>query len=278
MTLNLELVKKIIKESLLEDIGSGDITSNLTIDADSNTAFSIRAREELVVCGTNIAKMVFAELNKDIRIYDNFSEGDVIEPGEIILSGYGNSRAIFAAERVALNLLRVTCGTASITRKFVEQIAATKAQILDTRKTIPLLREIQKYAVRIGGGKNHRLRLDDAILIKDNHIKASGSVSNAITKALFAKEKVKFIEVECDNLKQVAECLNYNIDIIMLDNMSIEEINEAVAMVKGKVKLEVSGNVNLDNVLEIANSGVDYIAIGMITHSTPNVDIGLDID
>lgn len=274
----IEEVDRIIDNALVEDVGSFDVTSMLTIPETVETSFSIKARQKMVVCGAEIAARVFDKVMSGIHKYTYHQEGDWIYPGDIILSGQGNARAIFAAERVALNLLRHTCGVATITRTFVDEIADTKAKILDTRKTIPGLREIQKYAVRVGGGTNHRYRLDDGILIKDNHISVCGSVTEALTRAKKALSKPMRIEIECDTLSQVREAIEGKADIILLDNMNIGQLKEAVALVKGRAILEASGNVSLDNVKEIALTGVDFISVGAITHSTPNVDIGLDLD
>lgn len=268
-----------IKLALKEDIGRGDITSLLTIPKNTQARFQIRAREPMILCGAPIAVNVFRHLSKKLSLHVPFPEGTKLKAGDVLLEGQGNVHVILAGERVALNLLRISCGVATITHRFVEEIASTKAQILDTRKTIPNLRILQKYAVTVGGGKNHRFGLDDAILIKDNHISAAGSLTEAVKRAKFSRKRPASmkIEVECDTLGQVQEALAIGVDIILLDNMDKATLTKAVSLVKGQIPLEASGNVNLDTVLGIAKTGVDFISVGMITHSTPNVDIGLDI-
>jgi nicotinate-nucleotide pyrophosphorylase (carboxylating) len=271
-------IDRIIKLALEEDIGSGDITSNITIPADKTAQFVLRAREEMVISGVDVACRVFQTVNADIKLNTRFKDGDLAKTGDDIISGSGNARAILAAERVALNLLRQMCGVATNTRKFVDSVAGTKAKIIDTRKTIPGLRSLQKYSVRMGGGQNHRYCLDDMILIKDNHISVCGGITPALKKAKAEAPSGIKIEVECDTLAQVAEALEGNADIILLDNMNIETLKKAVAIVSGRIPLEASGNVNLATVLDIAKTGVDFISAGILTHSALSVDIGLDID
>jgi nicotinate-nucleotide pyrophosphorylase (carboxylating) len=268
----------LIQAALAEDIGAFDVTSVITIPEEVEISFAIKARQQMVVCGIELASRVFDNVAPGIHKYVYHAEGSWIKPGDVILGGHGNARAIFAAERVALNLLRHTCGVATVTQLFVKKIEGTKAKILDTRKTIPGLRSIQKYAVRVGGGMNHRFRLDDRILIKDNHISVCGSVTEALHRAKKSVSSSARIEVECDTLPQVQEAIEGEAGIILLDNMDIAQLKEAVALVNGRAVLEASGNVSLENVLEIAKTGVDYISVGMITHSTPNVDIGLDLE
>ncbi len=277
--LELQQINKIIDDALLEDLGqNGDITSNLVIAKESKTKFKIVARQEMVVAGVDIAKLVFRKLSSDICLESGCKEGDLVNKNTTILYGEGNSKAIFAAERVALNLLKITCGVATITNQMVKKISSTQAKILDTRKTIPCLRPLQRYAVRVGGGQNHRYNLESAILIKDNHIAVCGSIAKALKLVSTAKEKVQFIEIECDNIEQVKEALSMNVaDVILLDNMSISDLKKAVSLRDGRVKFEASGNVNLSTVFDIANTGVDYISVGSITHSPPNLDLGLDV-
>lgn len=271
-------IDKIIKLSLEEDIGKGDITSNITIPADKTAEFVIRAREEMVISGIDVACRVFELVSKDIALNKYFKDGDLAKSGDDIISGSGNARAILAAERVALNLLRQMCGVSTHTRKFVDAVAGTKAKILDTRKTIPGLRYLQKYSVTMGGGQNHRYCLDDMILIKDNHISVCGGITPALQKAKAEAPAGMKIEVECDTLAQVAEAVEGKADIILLDNMDIGTLKKAVALVGGKIPLEASGNVNLATVGDIAKTGVDFISAGTLTHSALSVDIGLDID
>ncbi|MCE3232344.1 MAG: nicotinate-nucleotide pyrophosphorylase [Rickettsiaceae bacterium] len=278
MQLDNNQVDRIIKLALEEDIGKGDITSNITIPADKTAEFVIRTREPLIVCGIEVAKQVFWAVSGDIKLDSAYKDGDALKTSDIILSGKGNARAILAAERVALNLLRQMCGVATLTHKFVTAVSGTKAKILDTRKTIPGLRHLQKYAVTIGGGQNHRYCLDDMILIKDNHISVCGGVLPALKKAKEQAPKGIKIELECDTLEQVKQALEGKADIILLDNMDIATLKEAVRLVEGKIPLEASGNVNLNTVGEIAKTGVDFISAGVLTNSPMSLDIGLDID
>lgn len=271
-------IDRIIKMSLSEDLGRGDITSNIIIAEDAETKFYIRAREELVLCGLDVICRVFEFVSEDIKVKTDKHEGDLLKDGDVILQGEGSARAILAAERVALNLLRQMCGVSTLTRKFVEKIAGTEAKMLDTRKTIPGLRSLQKYAVRVGGGHNHRFCLDDGILIKDNHISVCGGVKEALAKVRGASPSLTKIEIECDTLDQVKEALEADADIIMLDNMSIKQLKEAVKIVAGEIPLEASGNVNLDTVVDIAKTGVNFISSGMLTNAPMPIDIGLDMD
>jgi nicotinate-nucleotide pyrophosphorylase (carboxylating) len=271
-------IQRIISMSLAEDIGKGDITSQITIPQNKNTKFLIRAREEMIVCGIDIAKQVFKTLSNNINLHSEFSDGDKIKQNDVILQGEGNAIKILEAERVALNLLRQMCGVATLTNKFVKLTEGTKAKILDTRKTIPGLRSIQKYAVTKGGGYNHRFGLDDAILIKDNHISVCGCVANALEKAKHNRPMGMKIQIECDTLEQVKDSLENGADIILLDNMDCKKLEEAVTLAAGKIPLEASGNVNLKTVQSIAKTGIDYISVGAITNSPISIDIGLDMD
>lgn len=274
-------IKKIINDALDEDLSDiGDITSHLTISQNKKIKFQITAREKLVLCGADIAISVFNEVakrfddNKKSKIKKHFIDGKVLPKNSVIISGLWNAKSVFIAERVALNLIQHLSGIASETRKYVDAVANKKTKILDTRKTIPGLRILQKYAVKIGGGKNHRMGLYDAILIKDNHIAAAGSVKNAV---MLAEKSNMIIEVECDNLAQVVEAVDCGADIIMLDNMSLEQIKKAVKLIGKKAKIEVSGGINLKKIKAISKTGVDYISVGALTHSVKAVDIGLDI-
>ncbi len=275
-------ITNIINIALAEDIGPGDITSNITIPDGVKTKFCIRAREEILVCGTTIAAQVFAMVanNNGVSITTEIKipDGKMAQPGDILISGYGDAKSIMAAERTALNLLRQMCGVATITKQFVDAIKDSKAKLLDTRKTIPGLRALQKYAVTIAGGYNHRFGLYDGILIKDNHIAICGGVENAL-KAARANAPENFkIEIECDTIIQVKEALNFGADIILLDNMNITELNDAVKTVAGRAATEASGSVNLQSIKKIAATGVDFISVGSITNNPANIDIGLDME
>jgi nicotinate-nucleotide pyrophosphorylase (carboxylating) len=277
MQLDLEKVRKIIDAALEEDIGSGDITSNLTIPEDATIKAEFITRENCVVSGIPVLEQIFLKQADKVKFNPTIIEGFEIKKGGSIFSVQGNARVILAYERVALNLLQYMCGIATLTRKFVHEIEHTKVKILDTRKTTPNLRVLAKYAVWIGGGKNHRFCLDDGILIKDNHIAFVGDISKAVELAKFSAPDGLKVEVECDNLDQVEKAIKAGADIILLDNMDIETLKKAVALNNGKCLLEASGGVNLQTVRAIAETGVDYISVGAITHSAPNIDIGLDI-
>ncbi len=272
-----ENIIKLIKEAISEDVGTGDITSLAIIPMEQETDFIISNRENLVLCGGELIQMFLAEADKNISVELLFNDGAFIKAGSVIARGKGKAQAILAIERVMLNLLQHLCGVATSTKNFVDLVKHTKAKIRDTRKTIPRLRWLQKYAVRTGGGENHRFSLDEMILIKDNHISlCSGSVIDAYAKARASHHR-KIIEIECDTLDQVKDALLTGCDAILLDNMTINELKQAVDLVKGKVKLEASGGIGLHNVKAIAETGVDYIAIGSLTHSFKASDIGLDI-
>jgi nicotinate-nucleotide pyrophosphorylase (carboxylating) len=266
-------IQDIIIRALHEDIGRGDVTVSATIPADARGSFKFVAREKMVVCGSEIASHVFGQLSPEIHFHGLIKDGAMVNPGTVIATVEGPTASILTGERVALNLWQRMSGIATITHSYVEAVQGTKAIIRDTRKTMPGLRVLDKYAVRMGGGQNHRMRLDDAVLIKDNHIAACGSVTAAIQKA---RSQNLPVMVECDTLQQVEEALKAGVDSILLDNMSPEMLRQAVAVVKGRVKLEASGGVTLKNVRAIAETGVDYIAIGALTHSARAVDIGLD--
>lgn len=272
---------KIIELALSEDKALNDITSNLTIPANHQISFAIKPREEIVLCGSDAIKICFAILKKSkkfssakIKLNIFAQDSDIIKPRQSIAEGHGDAKLIFAAERVILNLMQHLSGVATVTKKFVDIIDNNHTKILDTRKTIPGLRTLEKYAVKCGGGQNHRMNLQDMILIKDNHIAASGGVTSAIAKAKKSKKK---IEIECDNLSQVSEAISLKPDIIMLDNMNAQQIKEAQKIIGKKCKIEISGGINLDNIKNFRDLNVDYISIGSLTHSARAVDIGLDI-
>lgn len=263
---------------LSEDLGiGGDITSNALIDDNLEVNFKISARNDLVVCGIDIAKWYFKKFGIN-EFKCDFRDGQKISKGTAIIYGKSNARTLFMLERVILNFMQHLSGVASLTNLFVNETYGTKAIITDTRKTLPGLRMFQKYAVTCGGGKNHRLSLDSTIMIKDNHIAASGGLEQAINKAQSSNHHYAKVIVECDTLEQVEEALKFNTEIILLDNMSVDMLVNAVKINNNRAILEASGGVNLGNVKAIANTGVDYIAIGQLTHSAPAVDIGIDIN
>jgi len=279
-------LEEIIKIALIEDGVFNDSTSDLTIPKNSVITFEINPREEMIFCGEEIISEVFLQLKKSTKFKNSkldlkilAEDGNALKAGKSIARGVGDAKLIFAGERVILNLIQHLSGVATLTNQFVKKLNDKKIKILDTRKTLPLLRALQKHAVTTGGGKNHRFNLSDMILIKDNHIAAAGSVKNAITLAKKSAKKLK-IEVECDTFKQVAEALESKPDIIMLDNMSVAEIKKCAALIRKsskKIRIEISGGVNLENIKNFSGLDVDFISIGALTHSVKAVDIGLDV-
>lgn len=263
-------INQVLESAFAEDIGSGDITCETVIPEIEVGEYVFKAREEMVFCGGEIIANGYDIATPKIFVDD----GAKIAAGTIIATVKGQVREILTRERVILNLIQHLSGIATETAKYVEAVKGTKAKILDTRKTIPNLRVLQKYAVKCGGGKNHRMGLYDMVMIKDNHIEYAGGIAAAVKKARTTGKK---IEVECDNIKQVHEALAAGADIIMADNMSVEQLREVVKIVGGKVPVEASGNVNLQTVREIAETGVDFISVGKLTHSVRAVDIGLDL-
>ncbi len=267
----------LIQAALMEDVGTGDLTGMLLIPQSQAGRLVMVAREKLVVCGLELAARVFLMLDPALQCAAAVSEAQHVEAGQELLEVTGSARSILAAERTALNFLCRLSAVATHTARYVNAIQGTGARILDTRKTLPGYRLLDKYAVRVGGGHNHRLRLDDGVLIKDNHIALCGSVAEAIRRARDGAPALTRVEVECDTLEQVAEALEAGAEMIMLDNMTLDQLREAVALSAGRAYLEASGGVNLETVHAIAQTGVHYISVGALTHSAPNVDIGLDI-
>lgn len=282
------MFEKIVKIALAEDHAFDDITSDLTIPKNCEITFEIAPREQIVFCGKEIINEVFLQLKKSAKFKNSkldfkisAKDGEVIKPGKSIAYGCGDAKLIFAAERVILNLIQHSSGIATLTKEFVTKLNNKKIKILDTRKTLLGLRDLEKYAVTAGGGKNHRHNLSDMILIKDNHIAAAKGVSQAILAARKSNKKSlgKKIEIECDNFEQVAEAVKSKPDIIMLDNMNATEIKKCAALIRQnkKIKIEISGGVNLQNIKNFSKLDVDFISIGALTHSARAVDIGLDI-
>lgn len=269
-------VRYFLQRALDEDIGSGDVTSSLLIPADQKSTALIISKENFVLAGMPFVKEVLQLVDENIYIEVHKDEGSRVKKGDIIAEVHGRTRSLLLAERVSINVLQHLSGVATLTGKFVSKIKGLNARIVDTRKTFPCMRLMEKYAVRMGGGKNHRFGLYDGILIKDNHIEAVGGIRNALQKATEGRYMSR-VEVEVESLKEFKEALLGNADIIMLDNMTIKDIKEAVKLSKGKVTLEVSGNVNLENVREIAETGVDTISVGVLTHSAPAVDISMKL-
>ena len=278
MKLNDKEIERIIVTAFKEDIGNGDITTNLIVGKNQKASAYLLVKEDGIIAGLPVAKKVFQNLDKDIFWKDLVKEGEFVKAGARIAEVKGTLRALLTGERTALNLLQRISGIATITSRFVEIAKITNAKILDTRKTVPGLRLLDKYAVNVGGGTNHRIGLYDMVLIKDNHIKAAGSITEAVTKVKRGLRKKIKIEVETTNLDEVREAINSSVDIIMFDNMTVKMMNEAVKIINGKIKTEASGNVNLKTLRSIAETGVDYISVGALTHSVKALDINMKID
>lgn len=271
------LIEPIVRMALAEDLGrAGDITAQACIPVDATMSVVFAARRPGVISGLDCARLAMLALDSAALFETTAADGDLVEAGAILARVNGNARAVLSAERTALNLLGRMSGIATLTRAYVDAVSGTEARIVDTRKTTPGLRHLEKYAVRCGGGVNHRFGLDDAILIKDNHVAACGGVGEALSRArAFAGHLVK-IEVEVDSLEQLAEALPHRPDVIMLDNFGPTDLAEAVRLTNGRAVLEASGGVNLQTVRALAATGVDVISVGALTHSAPVLDIGLD--
>jgi len=265
-----------IRRVLAEDMGSGgDVTSAATIAADARFTAEMNCRQPIVIAGLEIAAAFFRSLDREVQVETLVSDGDAVDAGTVLMRLEGNARAMLAAERSALNTLQHLSGIATMTRSYVDRIAGTGARLLDTRKTIPGLRVLEKYAARMGGAENHRMRLDDGLLIKDNHVAVAGGVAKAVQAAKAANTRFP-VQVEVDRIDQIQPALEAGADRLLLDNMPPPALREAVALVAGRVPLEASGGVNLDTIRAIAETGVNYISVGRITQSAPAVDIGLD--
>jgi nicotinate-nucleotide pyrophosphorylase (carboxylating) len=269
-------LEEFIARILAEDFGTGgDVTSRATIPEDARFTAEMNARQAIVAVGLEIAAAFFRKLNSEIRIEPLVKDGDRVEPRSTIIRLEGNARAMLAAERSALNTLQHLSGIATLTRQYADAIVGTGAVLLDTRKTIPGLRVLEKYAARMGGAQNHRMRLDDGVLIKDNHVAVCGGVAEAVRRAKAANTGLQ-VQVEVDRIDQIEPALAAGADRLLLDNMPAHVLREAVALVARRVPLEASGGVTLETIGEIAETGVDYISVGRITQSAPAVDIGLD--
>ncbi len=277
--LPLILVEATVRAALAEDLGrAGDVTTQAIIPASATARAAIVARDSGVVAGLSAARAAFALTERDILFEARANDGARVEPGTPIAHVSGPARAILSAERVALNFLGGLSGVATLTARYVSAIAGAPARICDTRKTTPLLRALEKYAVRCGGGANHRFGLDDAVLIKDNHVAVAGGVTAALRAAKAHVGHLVKVEIEVDTLDQLREALDEGADAVLLDNMTLDELRSAVALVSGRMICEASGGVTLSNVAEIAKTGVDLISVGALTHSAPALDVGLDIE
>jgi len=273
----LKAIDPIIEAGLNEDVLTGDITTNLIISADSKTTAIMIAKADGVIAGLPVAEAVFRKLDPSVSIVYNIKEGDRVSKGDLICTIIGAYRAILTGERLALNFLQRMSGIATATAEFVDAIKDTKTQILDTRKTVPGLRLLDKYAVKAGGGTNHRIGLYDMVLIKDNHISVAGGITNAVNAIRPNIPADMKIEVETTSLEEVREALAAKADIIMLDNMDNATMTEAVKIINGLAKVEASGNMNLQRIKEVAATGVDFISIGALTHSVTALDISQKI-
>ena len=276
-TNRIELLN-LIDRALYEDIKDGDLTTNLLIPEDKKATAFIKAKEIGIIAGLPVAEMVFKKLNKNIEYQIFTEEGNNVAAGEIVAKISGSYRAILTGERLALNFLQRISGIATETSKYVDIIKNYKTKILDTRKTCPGLRILDKYAVKVGGGSNHRIGLFDMVMIKDNHIEIAGGILNAVKNIKTKISSDIKIEVETKNLKEVEEALKANADIIMLDNMSNETMTQAVKLINGEALVEASGNITKERLIEIAETGVDFISVGALTHSVKALDIGLYIE
>jgi len=276
MAVATDTLERAVLAALAEDIGAGDVTTEATVPENAVGTAELLVKEPGVVCGLRAAESTFRALDPDIRFEALANDGDVIdEPPVLVARVAGSERAILTGERVALNFLGRLSGIATLTRRYVEAVDGTGAAVLDTRKTTPGLRALEKHAVAVGGGRNHRFGLDDAVLVKDNHLRAAGSVADAVRLVRAASDLP--IEVECETLTQVAEALEAGVDAILLDNMTLAELREAVALTAGRVRLEASGGVSVDTIRAIAETGVDEISVGALTHSARSLDVSLEL-
>jgi nicotinate-nucleotide pyrophosphorylase (carboxylating) len=269
-------VDAFVRQVLAEDLGAdGDVTSKATIDADARFTAEMNCRQAIVVAGLDVAAAFFRALDPDVEVESLAKDGERVTHGTTLMRLAGNARAMLAAERSALNTLQHLSGIATLTRSYVDAIEGTGAVLLDTRKTIPGLRVLDKYAARMGGAQNHRMGLDDGVLIKDNHVAVCGGVAEAVRRAKAANTGLP-VQVEVDRVEQIAPALDAGADRLLLDNMDPAKLREAVRLVAGRVPLEASGGVTLETIRFLAETGVDYISVGRITQSAPAVDIGLD--
>lgn len=273
------MIDAIVVRALEEDLGAGDVTTEACVPAEARAVARAVARKEMVACGMPVAARVFAQLDGSLVFTADVEEGARVPAGTTIFTVRGPARPILVGERVALNLVQRMCGIATATRRYVDALpTGSKTRITDTRKTTPGLRLLERYAVRRGGGHNHRNDLGSAVLIKDNHIVAAGGVAAAISRARARAPHTSKIECEVDSLEQLEEALAAGADIVLLDNMSTETVEEAVRRTRGRALLEASGGITLERVTELARAGVDAISVGALTHSTPAADIGLDFE
>ncbi|KAF1085787.1 putative nicotinate-nucleotide pyrophosphorylase (carboxylating) [Sporotomaculum syntrophicum] len=277
MHINERLLNELIDRALTEDIGSGDLTTDSIVPDDIVAVGYIKAKQHGIVAGLPVARAVFKHLDPDLQFIPQVAEGAKISPGEVLVQLNGRARTMLTGERLALNFLQRLSGIATLTAALVELVQGYQVRIVDTRKTTPGLRQLEKYAVRVGGGHNHRLGLFDAVLIKDNHIKVVGGIKQAVASARSQVPHTAKIEVETEDLSGVQEALEAGADIIMLDNMDLHTMAEAVQLVKGRALVEASGGMSTQTIADVAATGVDIISVGALTHSATALDISLDV-
>lgn len=269
-------VDRLIDMWLTEDIGYCDLTAQLMIEADEMASFQMNARESIMLAGVEVAARVFRRYDPDVQVKVLVRDGERVEKGTRLLEVSGRARSLLTAERTSLNIIQRMSGIATETARYVDAIRGTHARLIDTRKTTPGLRMLEKHAVTCGGGLNHRLGLDNGVMVKDNHIAVCGGIAKAVERARRQLPVLTKLEIECDRLEQVEEALAAQVDVIMFDNMSVADMATAVKMVNGRIKLEASGGIRLDTIRPIAETGVDYISTSKTHQSAPAVDIGLD--
>jgi len=275
MAVALDMLERVAFAALAEDLGDGDVTTEATVDVDATGSAELVVKEPGVVCGLAVAEAVFRAVDSELRFERLVEEGASVAAGTAVARVAGPERAILTGERTALNFLARLSGIATLTRRYVDAVEGTGAAILDTRKTTPGLRALEKHAVATGGGRNHRFGLDDGVLVKDNHLRAAGSVACAVERLRAATPLP--IEVECDTLEQVSEAVAAGAEAILLDNMSPDQLRSAAALARGRARLEASGGVTLENVRAVAETGVDEISVGALTHSARSLDVSLEL-
>jgi nicotinate-nucleotide pyrophosphorylase (carboxylating) len=270
-----DTLERLAYAALAEDVGEGDVTTDAIVDPDATGSALLLVKEPGVVCGLGMVEAVFRALDAEVAVQALIEEGALVESGTAVVRVSGSLRAILTGERTALNYLGRLSGIATLARRYVDEVDGTGVAVLDTRKTTPGLRLLEKHAVAVGGGRNHRLALDDGVMIKDNHLRSASSIADAVERARAATRLP--VEVECDTLDQVSEALGAGADALLLDNMSLDELRAAVALAKGRARLEASGGVTLENVRAIAATGVDEISVGALTHSARSLDVSLEL-
>jgi nicotinate-nucleotide pyrophosphorylase (carboxylating) len=270
-----DTLERLAYAALAEDVGEGDVTTDAIVDPDATGSALLLVKEPGVVCGLGMVEAVFRALDAEVAVEALIEEGALVESGTAVVRVSGSLRAILTGERTALNYLGRLSGIATLARRYVDEVDGTGVAVLDTRKTTPGLRLLEKHAVAVGGGRNHRLALDDGVMIKDNHLRSASSIADAVERARAATRLP--VEVECDTLDQVSEALGAGADALLLDNMSLDELRAAVALAKGRARLEASGGVTLENVRAIAATGVDEISVGALTHSARSLDVSLEL-